>query len=248
MSITTWVCSKDRNRGARWGRFRYFKGRKRPQLRKPNGMRLLSWTLWGLLGVSQAVRLGAWSLPPAEGSGGAWLGGWSSYTLQGHPVVSACPVGAALRCCSQGVLRHTHCASDSWSTQSSAVVLTLHITSASFTALFLTALCLLICFSHIRLSVTPWSIACQAPLPMKISRQEYWNGLPFPTADLPDLGTNLCLLCLLSWQVGSLPLVPPGKPSRSGPPTILFHSLPKVKHICIAHNLFAINLLLMLNY
>ena len=45
-------------------------------------MRLLSWTLWGLLGVSQAVRLGAWSLPPAEGSGGAWLGGWSSYTLQ----------------------------------------------------------------------------------------------------------------------------------------------------------------------
>ena len=179
MSIITWVCSKDRNLGARWGRFRYFKGRKRPRLRKQNGMRLLSWTLWGLLGVSQAVRLGAWSLPPAEGSGGAWLGGWSSYTLQGHPVLSVCPVGAALRCCSQGVLRHTHCASDSWSTQSSAVVLTLHITSASFTTLFLTALCLLICFSHIRLSVTPWSIACQAPLPMKISRQEYWNGLPF---------------------------------------------------------------------
>ena len=26
-------------------------------------------------------------------------------------------------------------------------------------------------------------------------------------------GSHLCLLCLLHWQVGSLPLVPPGKPS-----------------------------------
>ena len=25
-------------------------------------------------------------------------------------------------------------------------------------------------------------------------------------------GWNLCLLCLLCWQAGSLPLVPPGKP------------------------------------
>ena len=25
-------------------------------------------------------------------------------------------------------------------------------------------------------------------------------------------GLNLCLLCLLYWQAGSLPLVPPGKP------------------------------------
>ena len=27
-------------------------------------------------------------------------------------------------------------------------------------------------------------------------------------------GPNLCLLCLLHWQVGSLPLVPPGKPGN----------------------------------
>ena len=26
---------------------------------------------------------------------------------------------------------------------------------------------------------TPWTVACQAPLPMGFSRQEYWNGLPF---------------------------------------------------------------------
>ena len=28
---------------------------------------------------------------------------------------------------------------------------------------------------------TQWTIACQAPLFMGFSRQEYWNGLPFPS-------------------------------------------------------------------
>ena len=32
-------------------------------------------------------------------------------------------------------------------------------------------------------------IACQAPLSMEFSKQEYWGGLPFPTpGDLPDPG------------------------------------------------------------
>ena len=36
---------------------------------------------------------------------------------------------------------------------------------------------------------TPWTIACQAPLSIGFSRQEYWNGLPFPSlGDLPDPG------------------------------------------------------------
>ena len=26
-----------------------------------------------------------------------------------------------------------------------------------------------------------WVVACQAPLSMEFSRQEYWSGLPFPT-------------------------------------------------------------------
>ena len=35
--------------------------------------------------------------------------------------------------------------------------------------------------------VTPWTAACQAPLSMAFSRQEYWSGLPFPPPeDLPD--------------------------------------------------------------
>ena len=47
--------------------------------------------------------------------------------------------------------------------------------------------------SHLTLA-TPWAVAHQAPLPMGISRQEYWSGLPFPPpGDLPD-PLNLCLL------------------------------------------------------
>ena len=37
--------------------------------------------------------------------------------------------------------------------------------------------------------VTPWTVACQAPLSVGFSRQEYWTGLPFPfPGDLPNLG------------------------------------------------------------
>ena len=37
--------------------------------------------------------------------------------------------------------------------------------------------------------VTPWTVACQTPLSMGFSRQEYWSGLPFPSpGDLPDPG------------------------------------------------------------
>ena len=36
-------------------------------------------------------------------------------------------------------------------------------------------------------SVTPWTVAHQAPLSMEFSRQEYWSGLPFLTPwELPD--------------------------------------------------------------
>ena len=37
--------------------------------------------------------------------------------------------------------------------------------------------------------VTPWTIACQVPLSLGFSRQEYWHGLPFPSpGDLSDPG------------------------------------------------------------
>ena len=39
--------------------------------------------------------------------------------------------------------------------------------------------------SRVRLFVTPWTVACQAPLSMGFSRQAYWSGLACPP---PGLG------------------------------------------------------------
>ena len=36
-------------------------------------------------------------------------------------------------------------------------------------------------FSRVRLCVTPWTAAHQAPLSLGFSRQEQWSGLPFPS-------------------------------------------------------------------
>ena len=35
--------------------------------------------------------------------------------------------------------------------------------------------------SCVGLFATPWTVACQAPLSMGFSRQEYWSGLPCPS-------------------------------------------------------------------
>ena len=69
-------------------------------------------------------------------------------------------------------------------------------------------------FSRVQLFVTLWTVARQAPLSMGFSRQEYWGGLPFPPPGriFPTQRSNPHLLCLLHWQVGSLPLAPPEKP------------------------------------
>ena len=51
--------------------------------------------------------------------------------------------------------------------------------------------CMLNYFSHIQLFVTPWTIALQTPLFMRLSRQEYLGGLPCPApGDLPDPGVK----------------------------------------------------------
>ena len=39
--------------------------------------------------------------------------------------------------------------------------------------------------------VTLWTVAHQAALSMRFSRQDYWSGLPFPPpGDLPNSGTE----------------------------------------------------------
>ena len=50
---------------------------------------------------------------------------------------------------------------------------------------------------HVLLFVTLRTVARQAPLSMGFSRQEYWNGLPFPSPEeLPDPGIKPCFFAL----------------------------------------------------
>ena len=45
--------------------------------------------------------------------------------------------------------------------------------------------------------MTPWIIACQAPLSVGFPRQEYWSGLPFPSpGDLPNSDWTCCISCI----------------------------------------------------
>ena len=50
-------------------------------------------------------------------------------------------------------------------------------------------MCVLSHFSCVWLFVIPWTVACQAPMSIGFSRQEYWSGLPCPPpGDLPNRG------------------------------------------------------------
>ena len=67
---------------------------------------------------------------------------------------------------------------------------------------------------HVRLSVTPWAVARQAPLSMGILQARILGRVAMPSsrgASWPS-GWTCNSLCLLHWQVGSLPVVPPEKP------------------------------------
>ena len=65
--------------------------------------------------------------------------------------------------------------------------------------------------SHVQLFETPWTVACQAPLSMEFSRQEYWNGLPFPPpGGFPDPGIELASPASPTLQADSLPGEPSG--------------------------------------
>ena len=47
----------------------------------------------------------------------------------------------------------------------------------------------------------PWTVACQGPLSMGFSKQEYWSGLPFPSPeDLLDPGIEPMSLVSLALQ------------------------------------------------
>ena len=58
--------------------------------------------------------------------------------------------------------------------------------------------------------VTPWTVACQVPLSMEFSRQEYWSGLLFSSPrDLPDSGIKPAFPAIAG---GFFTMEPPGQP------------------------------------
>ena len=67
--------------------------------------------------------------------------------------------------------------------------------------------------SRVQLLLTPWTVAQQAFLPIEISRQQYWSGLPFPSpGDQRDPGIEPSSRAL---KADSLPSEPQRK-TRSG--------------------------------
>ena len=76
--------------------------------------------------------------------------------------------------------------------------------------------CMLSHFSCVWLFATQWTVACQAPLSMGFSRQEYWSGLPCPPpGDHPHLRIELVsayVSCIASrffthWATGKAPVI-----------------------------------------
>ena len=65
------------------------------------------------------------------------------------------------------------------------------------------ATCMLSC---VRLFVTLWTVACQAPLSLEFPRQEYWSGLPCPS--LGDLLNPGIKPESPAWQTDSSPTEP----------------------------------------
>ena len=72
--------------------------------------------------------------------------------------------------------------------------------------------CVCVALSPVRLFVTPWTVACETPLSMDFSRQEYWRGLTFPSpGDLPDAGIEPVSRALAG---AFFTTEQPGKPSQ----------------------------------
>ena len=75
-----------------------------------------------------------------------------------------------------------------WTCEMSCVYM--HMNTQIYILIYVhTHVCIVSLLSHVRLFVTPWTVAHQAPLPVKLSRQGYWSGLPFSSpGNLLDLG------------------------------------------------------------
>ena len=67
--------------------------------------------------------------------------------------------------------------------------------------------------NSVQLFATPWTTAHQAPLSIKVSRQEYWSGLLFPPpGDPPAPGIKPTSLASPALAGKFFTTEPPGKP------------------------------------
>ena len=88
-----------------------------------------------------------------------------------------------------------------------------------FSLTFFVSLCVCVCvclcdqlLSSVWLFETSWTVACQAPLSMEFSRQEYWSELAFPPpGDLPNAGIESASLASPALAVGFFTALPPAK-------------------------------------
>ena len=75
------------------------------------------------------------------------------------------------------------------------------------------SVCMLSCFSCVRLFVILWTVTCRDPLSLGFSRQEYGSEMPCPPpGDVPDPGINPAPPVTPALQTDSLPLSHGGKP------------------------------------
>ena len=94
--------------------------------------------------------------------------------------------------------------------------------------------------SHVRLFGIPWTIAYQAPPSMGFSRQEYQNGLSFPSVeDFLDPGIEHGSPAL---QADLLPSEPPGKPNHQNQGILNYYytrlscqEMGGILEVCLSH-------------
>ena len=84
---------------------------------------------------------------------------------------------------------------------------------------------MLSCLSCVRLFAISWTVACQAPLSMGFSGQEYWSGLPCPPPGaLPNPRMEPTSPFSPALQVDSFPTEPPVKPKKTLTSLVLVNS------------------------
>ena len=61
--------------------------------------------------------------------------------------------------------------------------------------------CMCCMLNRVQLLMILWTVACQTPLSMEFSRQEYWSRLLFPTpGDLPVPGIKTTSTTSDTWE------------------------------------------------